>query len=87
MSSGTGSKDPTSSSPTQTQSQKDKGKKAKLSLIIEINGKPVGPNASKWSTRVGEIIRARVPIHYTDWRYVPKNFKDDVWRNLMVSIN
>ncbi|KAM7524959.1 hypothetical protein LguiA_014861 [Lonicera macranthoides] len=42
-----------------------------------------GEFASNFSTRTGDIIRTIVPVHYKDWRQVPQNFRNDVWKNLM----
>lgn len=86
MSTGRSSHDPPlSSSQDQPVNEKTlKGKK--LPLTIQIDGTIVGTHAGKWSSRVGDFIRAIIPVHYKDWTVVPKNFKDDVWRNLMVCI-
>lgn len=86
MSTGRSSHDhPSSSSQKQSVNEKTlKGKKLPLTILID--GTVVGKNANKWSSRTGDFIRAIIPIHYKDWTSVPNNFKDDVWRNLMVSI-
>ncbi|KAM7489657.1 hypothetical protein LguiB_027141 [Lonicera macranthoides] len=79
-----GSKQPSLSSPTpSSQSSKTEKEKGKLHIVIAPNGSVVGNNSRKWSNRCGDFVRACVPVHYPDWRQVPKNFKDDVWRNLM----
>ncbi|KAF9622437.1 hypothetical protein IFM89_031240 [Coptis chinensis] len=54
-------------------------------LPIEFNGDgvAVGPNHAKWNTQVGVYVRARIPIHYKDWRKVDGSFKDNVWNKLM----
>ncbi|KAM7507386.1 hypothetical protein LguiA_017839 [Lonicera macranthoides] len=79
-----GSKQPSFSSPTpSSQSSKTEKEKGKLHIVIAPNGSVVGNNSRKWSNRCGDFVRACVPVHYPDWRQVPKNFKDDVWRNLM----
>ena len=52
-----------------------------------MDGTVVGEFASNWSTRTGDIIRNVIPVHYKDWRQVPENFRNDVWKNLMVNIN
>ncbi|KAM7506981.1 hypothetical protein LguiA_017434 [Lonicera macranthoides] len=84
MSSGAGSKNPTSSSaPAQTQSSTKKAVNGKKPIKVEMDGTVVGEFASNWSTRAGDIIRSIVPVHYKDWRQVPKNFRNDVWKNLM----
>lgn len=86
MSTGRSSHDP-SLDPSQTNSlNEDILKVKKLSLTIQIDGTVVGENANKWSSRIGDLIRAIIPVHYKDWKMVPKNFKDDVWIKLMVRI-
>ncbi|KAF9611906.1 hypothetical protein IFM89_036689 [Coptis chinensis] len=55
----------------------------KLPILIDIDGVVVGDNASRWNTRAGSLIRARIPVSYTDWRLVHSEFKDKVWNALM----
>ncbi|KAF9626281.1 hypothetical protein IFM89_031951 [Coptis chinensis] len=55
----------------------------KLPVQIDIDGVVVGDNASRWNTRAGSLIRARIPVSYTDWRLVHPDFKDKVWNALM----
>ncbi|KAM7480959.1 hypothetical protein LguiB_005542 [Lonicera macranthoides] len=57
--------------------------KAKLLIIIGPTGIVVGANSRKWSNRVGDYVRSCISVKYSDFRQVPQNFKDDVWRNLM----
>ncbi|KAM7465323.1 hypothetical protein LguiB_012885 [Lonicera macranthoides] len=57
--------------------------KEKLPIIIGPTGIVVGANSRKWSNRVGDYVRSCIPVKYSDFRQVPQNFKDDVWRNLM----
>ncbi|KAM7474177.1 hypothetical protein LguiB_021420 [Lonicera macranthoides] len=79
-----GSKQPSLSSPTpSSQSSKTGKEKGKLPIIIGPSGCVVGSNSRKWSNRCGDFVRSCVPVKYSDWRQVPQNFKDDVWRNLM----
>ncbi|KAF9605598.1 hypothetical protein IFM89_017941 [Coptis chinensis] len=54
-------------------------------LTIEFNGDGVnvGPNHAKWNTQVRVYVRARIPIHYKDWRKIDGSFKDNVWNKLM----
>ncbi|KAF9596773.1 hypothetical protein IFM89_013320 [Coptis chinensis] len=49
-------------------------------LPIEFNGDgiAVGPNHAKWNTQVDVYVRARIPIHYKDWRKIDGSFKDNV---------
>ncbi|KAM7521784.1 hypothetical protein LguiA_011686 [Lonicera macranthoides] len=87
MSSGVGSKNPTSSSaPAQTQSSTKKAVNGKKPIKVEMDGTVVGEFASNWSTRARDIIRSIVPVHYKDWRQVLKNFRNDIWKNLMLDI-
>ncbi|KAF9626420.1 hypothetical protein IFM89_033239 [Coptis chinensis] len=39
----------------------------------------------RWNTRAGSLIRARIPVSYTDWRLVHSEFKDKVWNALMAA--
>ncbi|KAF9603033.1 hypothetical protein IFM89_033758 [Coptis chinensis] len=55
----------------------------KLPVLIDIDGVVVGDNASRWNTRAGSLIPARIPVSYTDWRLVHPDFKDKVWNALM----
>ncbi|KAF9589558.1 hypothetical protein IFM89_025684 [Coptis chinensis] len=55
----------------------------KLPVLINIDGVVVGDNASRWNTRAGSLIRARILVSYTDWRLVHPDFKDKVWNALM----
>ncbi|KAF9605869.1 hypothetical protein IFM89_019841, partial [Coptis chinensis] len=48
----------------------------KLPVLIDIDGVVVGDNASRWNTRAGSLIQARIPVSYTDWRLVHPDFKD-----------
>ncbi|KAF9611893.1 hypothetical protein IFM89_036676 [Coptis chinensis] len=57
----------------------------KLPILIDIDGVVVGDNASVMEYCVfGSLIRARIPVSYTDWRLVHSEFKDKVWNALMV---
>lgn len=86
MSTGGGSSHNPSSGPSQPQSQNEGTVKVKkLPITIQIDGTVVGKNASKWSSRTGDLVRAMIPIHYKDCMSIPANFKDDVWMKLMVS--
>ena len=58
----------------------------KLKVIVQEDGSVVGENAKIWNTRTGDFVRAHIPIHFQDFRRVPKNFKDDVWKALMVNV-
>ncbi|KAM7503376.1 hypothetical protein LguiB_002280 [Lonicera macranthoides] len=85
MSSAGNSQQPSRFSAPQPSSQSSgTGKeKAKLPIIIGPTGIVVGANSRKWSNRVGDYVRSCIPVKYSDFRQVPQNFKDDVWRNLM----
>ncbi|KAF9598664.1 hypothetical protein IFM89_029914 [Coptis chinensis] len=55
----------------------------KLPIEFNEDGIAVGPNHAKWNTQVGVYVRARIPIHYKDWRKIDGSFKDNVWNKLM----
>ncbi|KAF9595678.1 hypothetical protein IFM89_002582 [Coptis chinensis] len=55
----------------------------KLPVLIDIDDVVVGDNASRWNTRAGSLIRAHIPVSYTDWRLIHPEFKDKVWNALM----
>ncbi|KAF9598888.1 hypothetical protein IFM89_032742 [Coptis chinensis] len=55
----------------------------KLPIEFNEDGVAVGPNHAKWNTQVGVYVRARIPIHYKDWRKIDGSFKDNVWNKLM----
>ncbi|RZC84298.1 hypothetical protein C5167_047084 [Papaver somniferum] len=72
---------------TTTSSQKNitrKSKKPKLFTTVNFAGKVIGDRIAtgRFATRVGELIRSRVPISHKEWRRVPDNFKDGVWTAL-----
>ena len=58
-------------------------------LIIEINdaGQPIGENAYKLSSFLGTLARngAYAPINYEDWRLMPENYKERIWKIVEVS--
>ncbi|MCL7032267.1 hypothetical protein MKW94_005993 [Papaver nudicaule] len=58
--------------------------KTKIKVGLSLTGKPQDPNANKFSTRAGDIIRRHIPINIEDWRNVPDSFKDDIWHYLML---
>ena len=58
----------------------------KLKVIVQEDGSIVGENAKAWNTRTGDFVRTHIPIHFPDFRRVPKNFKDDLWKALMVYV-
>ncbi|KAF9613915.1 hypothetical protein IFM89_013162 [Coptis chinensis] len=55
----------------------------KLPIEFNEDGVAVGPNHAKLNTQVGVYVRARIPIHYKDWRKIDGSFKDNVWNKLM----
>ncbi|KAM7477565.1 hypothetical protein LguiA_025778 [Lonicera macranthoides] len=85
MSSAGNSQQPSRFSAPQPSSQSSgtAKEKAKLLIIIGPTGIVVGANSRKWSNRVGDYVRSCISVKYSDFRQVPQNFKDDVWRNLM----
>ncbi|OIT34242.1 hypothetical protein A4A49_09709 [Nicotiana attenuata] len=56
------------------------------SLHVELNehGQPIGPEASRLSSKLGVIARNGIlaPLNYKDWRLVPKMFKDIIWAHI-----
>ncbi|KAI3984464.1 hypothetical protein MKX01_000127 [Papaver californicum] len=51
-------------------------------LLIEFNplGQPVGDSANPYATKVGKISKSIVSPSYTNWRKVPWELKEEVWR-------
>ena len=75
---------PSSSVPSVFDSSGSKATKPKMKITIEDDGSIMGEHSKLQSTRIGDLVRAHIPICYKDIRKVPKNFKDDVWNALMV---
>lgn len=50
-------------------------------LVVEFNekGQPIRRNSNIFSSYLGAIARARVPISYTTWHKVPKDTKEKYW--------
>ena len=46
----------------------------------------MGENAKSWNTRTRDFVKDHILIHFLDFKRVPKNFKDDVWKALMVDV-
>ncbi|KAL9678014.1 hypothetical protein QQ045_015852 [Rhodiola kirilowii] len=61
-------------------------KEAGTKATVEWNrrGNPLGKVADNWRNYLGVVVRCRVPIIHTDWRKVPKHFKDNVWREATI---
>ncbi|KAI3924668.1 hypothetical protein MKW92_052553, partial [Papaver armeniacum] len=55
----------------------------KLLVTIDEAGRPYGDNYAKLATLVGKLVRAQIPLKFTDWRNVPQVFKDSIWDGLM----
>lgn len=58
----------------------------KIPLKCDPLGKPIGAYSTLWENYVGYLARDRISIAYKNWKVVPKEIKDDVYDNLMVSI-
>ncbi|KAM7471857.1 hypothetical protein LguiA_010040 [Lonicera macranthoides] len=58
-------------------------KTRKLKVIVEDDGSILGEYSKVWKARTKALLRAHIPVSYTDWRQVPKSLKDDVWNALM----
>ncbi|KAL9672931.1 hypothetical protein QQ045_029184 [Rhodiola kirilowii] len=57
---------------------KDAGIKATVEW--DRRGNPIGKVGDNWRSYLGTLVRCRVPIVHSDWRKVPKHFKNYVWR-------
>ncbi|KAJ8639189.1 hypothetical protein MRB53_015883 [Persea americana] len=57
---------------------------SKQKPVITLNafGLPVGDHSTKLASRCGELVRTIVPISIKDWRAVPKEKKDELWKHL-----
>lgn len=58
-------------------------------LKVEFNnrGQPIGENAVKMQSSLGQIVREKVPITYNTWKHVPIDIKERVWEAVNVNIN
>ncbi|KAI3890109.1 hypothetical protein MKW92_016368, partial [Papaver armeniacum] len=45
-------------------------------------GQPVEDISKPYASRIGVICRNVVSPHYEDWRIVPVEFKEEIWRTL-----
>ena len=75
---------PSFSVPLASESSGGKTPKAKIKVEIRDDRSVIGEYSKIWSTCIGDLVRAYIPISYNDIRKVPRNFKDDVWNALMV---
>ena len=71
---------------SQPSSSNGKAPIGKLKVIVQEDGSVVGENAKVRNTRTGDFVRTHILIHFLDFRRVPKNFKDDIWKALMVNV-
>ena len=60
----------------------------KKKVRCNIDGQPIGDNASKLSSFLGTIARsgAYAPLNYEDWRIMPSQYKDDMWSIVEVNL-
>lgn len=77
---------PDVSGPDNSTTQQDAGEAQKTYLIMDEDGRILGPipNYNKWSTRAGRLLRTHIPINFRSWKIVDKYFKDSLWNALMV---
>ena len=65
--------------------------KAGGKINIEVNalGQPIMPETSILASHLGVLARdgSLLPLHYTDWRHVPKHYKKRVWNEIKVKCN
>ncbi|XXG73637.1 hypothetical protein AAC387_Pa07g2522 [Persea americana] len=43
-----------------------------------------GDHSTKMSSRWGELVRTVVPISFNDWRAVPQEKNDELWKQLQI---
>ncbi|KAI8563554.1 hypothetical protein RHMOL_Rhmol03G0119100 [Rhododendron molle] len=55
-----------------------------IKIVLNDRGQPVMPEASPLATNMGVLVRdgSLLPLHYTDWRYVPAHYKKKVWEEI-----
>ncbi|KAI8555738.1 hypothetical protein RHMOL_Rhmol05G0198300 [Rhododendron molle] len=55
-----------------------------IKIVLNDKGQPVMPEASSLATNLGVLARdgSLLPLHYTDWRYVPAHYKKRVWEEI-----
>eukprot|EP00268_Persea_americana_P060284 TRINITY_DN7486_c0_g1_i2.p1 TRINITY_DN7486_c0_g1~~TRINITY_DN7486_c0_g1_i2.p1 ORF type:complete len:212 (-),score=39.40 TRINITY_DN7486_c0_g1_i2:246-881(-) len=58
--------------------------KKRMVITLNAHGLPVGDNSTKFSSRCGQLVRSIVPISYKDWRAVPNEKKDELWKLLLL---
>ncbi|XP_058205205.1 uncharacterized protein LOC131319102 [Rhododendron vialii] len=55
-----------------------------IEIVLNDRGQLVMPEASPLATNMGLLVRdgSLLPLHYTDWRYVPEHYKKKVWEEI-----
>ncbi|KAJ6807042.1 uncharacterized protein M6B38_273440 [Iris pallida] len=51
-------------------------------IIFNEYGQPVDIGSTQFSSAVGMIAKAHCPPGIEDWRRVPKNIKEDIWKSV-----
>lgn len=64
---------------------KAKGRGERFEIEWNEYGQPVGPNHDIFESYIGVIVRARVPITFSNWKKVPEHYKDDIWVEVTVN--
>jgi hypothetical protein len=62
-------------------------KHSDVHLILEVGpqGQPLLPTSviGKFSNQCSCLVKEKVPISYKDWRDVPEDFKEHVWKEML----
>jgi hypothetical protein len=56
----------------------------RIKVMIDEDNQVVGDTKGRFKSLLGKLVRAHIPIIYTDWRKVLNNYKDDVWTEIQV---
>lgn len=58
-----------------------------MAAVVKVDeyGLPISKNCTKLGHQKGSLVRTHVPIRYTNWKIVPRKYKDDVWNGLKVT--
>ncbi|KAL8476451.1 hypothetical protein ACS0TY_028933 [Phlomoides rotata] len=43
-------------------------------------GRPIGENGTKLQSYIGVLVREKVKITYPTWKHVPKDIKEQIWK-------
>lgn len=73
--------------PTQCRFMLDMPDGERIFVPINMQGQPVGPEASKLASFLGIVARngKMAPLNFLDWSAMPDAIKEDMWQFVQVS--